>query len=60
MTTLLGAPGSFAVSWVTYKLAYPAENGGFRLTAFLVGIIIAMLLIAVCVGVTGRRGHTSR
>ena len=59
MTILLGAIGSFVGSWVTYKLAYPAENGGFRLTAFLVGIIVAMVLIAIYVGVTGRGGRTS-
>ena len=60
MTILLGAIGSFVGSWATYKLAYPAENGGFRLTAFLVGIIVAMVLISVYVGITGRRGRAAR
>lgn len=61
MTILLGAIGSFAGSWVTYKLVYPSERGGFALTAFLVGIIIAVILIAIYVGISGKRGiNTTR
>jgi uncharacterized membrane protein YeaQ/YmgE (transglycosylase-associated protein family) len=56
VTILLGAIGSFAGSWVTYKLVYPSEGSGFALTAFLVGIIIAVILIAIYVGITGKRG----
>ncbi|HEY2085014.1 MAG TPA: GlsB/YeaQ/YmgE family stress response membrane protein [Mycobacterium sp.] len=59
VTILLGAIGSFAGSWVTYKLVYPSEGGGFALTAFLVGIIIAVILIAIYVGVTGKRGSNT-
>lgn len=60
MTTLLGAIGSFAGSWVTYRLVSTPNQGKFDLTAFLVGIIFAVILIAVYVGLTGRRGASSR
>jgi uncharacterized membrane protein YeaQ/YmgE (transglycosylase-associated protein family) len=60
MTILLGAAGSFIGSWVTYRLAYATDNGRFELTAFLIGIIVAIVLIAIYVGVTGRRGTKIR
>ena len=60
MTILLGAIGSFGGSWVTYRLISTANQGKFELTAFLVGIIVAVVLIAVYVGITGRRGTTTR
>jgi uncharacterized membrane protein YeaQ/YmgE (transglycosylase-associated protein family) len=56
MTILLGAIGSFVGSWVTYRLISTANQGKFELTAFLVGIIVAVILIAIYVGITGRRG----
>jgi uncharacterized membrane protein YeaQ/YmgE (transglycosylase-associated protein family) len=56
MTILLGAIGSFAGSWVTYRLISTANQGKFELTAFLIGIIVAVILIAIYVGITGRRG----
>jgi uncharacterized membrane protein YeaQ/YmgE (transglycosylase-associated protein family) len=56
MTILLGAIGSFAGSWITYRLISTANQGKFELTAFLVGIIVAVILIAIYVGLTGRRG----
>jgi uncharacterized membrane protein YeaQ/YmgE (transglycosylase-associated protein family) len=60
MTILLGAIGSFVGSWVTYRLISTANQGKFELTAFLVGIIVAVILIAIYVGLTGRRSTTSR
>jgi uncharacterized membrane protein YeaQ/YmgE (transglycosylase-associated protein family) len=60
MTILLGAIGSFAGSWVTYRLISTANQGKFELTAFLVGIIVAVILIAIYVGITGRRGTRTR
>jgi uncharacterized membrane protein YeaQ/YmgE (transglycosylase-associated protein family) len=59
MTIVLGALGSFIGTWVTYKLGYTNENGGWQVIPFLVGIIVAIILIAIYVGVVGRRG-TSR
>jgi uncharacterized membrane protein YeaQ/YmgE (transglycosylase-associated protein family) len=55
MTILLGATGSFIGSWITYRLISTANQGKFELTAFLVGIIVAVILIAIYVGITGRR-----
>jgi uncharacterized membrane protein YeaQ/YmgE (transglycosylase-associated protein family) len=53
---VLGALGSFLGSWLTYKLGYSNSNGGWEVIPFLVGIIVAIILIAIYVGVTGRRG----
>jgi uncharacterized membrane protein YeaQ/YmgE (transglycosylase-associated protein family) len=60
MTILLGAIGSFIGSWVTYRLVSTPNQGKFELTAFLVGIIVAVVLIAIYVGITGRRGTRTR
>jgi uncharacterized membrane protein YeaQ/YmgE (transglycosylase-associated protein family) len=55
MTVLLGAVGSFLGTWVSYKLGYSNQNGGFKIIPFLVGIVIACVLIAVYLGASGRR-----
>jgi uncharacterized membrane protein YeaQ/YmgE (transglycosylase-associated protein family) len=60
MTILLGALGSFIGSWVTYSLGYSNENQGFAIIPFLVGIIVAIVLIAIYLGITGRRGTSVR
>lgn len=64
MTILLGALGSFLGAWVTYNLfGYDNQNGGFEIIPFLVGIIVAILLIAAYLGITGKRssrGNTVR
>jgi uncharacterized membrane protein YeaQ/YmgE (transglycosylase-associated protein family) len=60
MTILLGAVGSFLGTWVSYKLGYSNQNGGFKIIPFLVGVIFAVLLIAGYLGIAGRRGATSR
>lgn len=56
MTIALGALGSFLGSWLTYQLGYTNSNGGFEIIPFLVGIVVAIVLIAIYVGVTGKRG----
>jgi uncharacterized membrane protein YeaQ/YmgE (transglycosylase-associated protein family) len=56
MTVVLGAVGSFLGTWVTYKLGYSNQNGGFKIIPFLVGIIFAVVLIAGYLGITGKRG----
>ncbi|MGE2715897.1 GlsB/YeaQ/YmgE family stress response membrane protein [Mycolicibacterium litorale] len=56
MTVALGALGAFIGSWLTYQLGYSNANGGFEIIPFLVGIIVAIVLIAIYVGVTGKRG----
>ena len=60
MTILLGVVGSFLGTWVSYKLGYSNQNGGFKIIPFLVGVIFAVILIAGYLGITGRRGSTTR
>lgn len=60
MTILLGAVGSFLGTWLTYKLGYSNSNGGFEIIPFLVGIIVAVVLIAAYLGITGKRSNTVR
>jgi uncharacterized membrane protein YeaQ/YmgE (transglycosylase-associated protein family) len=55
MTVVLGAIGSFLGTWVSYKLGYSNQNGGFKIIPFLVGVIFAIVLIAAYLGITGRR-----
>ncbi|BBY18450.1 GlsB/YeaQ/YmgE family stress response membrane protein [Mycolicibacterium litorale] len=56
MTIVLGALGAFVGSWLTYQLGYSNSNGGFEFIPFLVGIIVAIVLIMIYVGITGKRG----
>ena len=60
MTIVLGALGSFIGSWVTYQFGYHNANGGFKILPFVVGIVVAAILIAIYVSITGRRGTTVR
>jgi uncharacterized membrane protein YeaQ/YmgE (transglycosylase-associated protein family) len=57
MTIALGAVGAFLGSWLTYNLGYTNSNGGWAVIPFLVGIITAVILIAIYLGVTGRRSQ---
>ena len=54
MTVLLGAVGSFLGTWITYQVGYANSNGGFAIIPFLVGIVVAVVLIAGYLAVTGR------
>ena len=56
MTVILGALGSFIGAWATYQMGYHNANGGWQVIPFLVGVIVAIVLIAIYVGITGRRG----
>jgi uncharacterized membrane protein YeaQ/YmgE (transglycosylase-associated protein family) len=57
MTIVLGILGSLIGSWVCYNLfGYQNEGGGWAVIPFLVGIIVAVVLIAIYLGITGRRG----
>jgi uncharacterized membrane protein YeaQ/YmgE (transglycosylase-associated protein family) len=60
MTIVLGALGSFIGTWLTYQLGYSNSNGGWEVIPFIVGIVVAIVLIAIYVAVTGRRGTTVR
>ena len=59
VTVVLGAIGSFLGTWVSYKLGYSNQNGGFKIIPFLVGIVFAVVLIAAYLGITGRKKTTS-
>jgi uncharacterized membrane protein YeaQ/YmgE (transglycosylase-associated protein family) len=54
MTILLGAVGAFLGSWISYQVGYTNASGGFAIIPFLVGIVIAVLLIAIYLAITGR------
>jgi uncharacterized membrane protein YeaQ/YmgE (transglycosylase-associated protein family) len=56
MTIVLGILGSLIGSWVTYQVGYSNSNGGWAFVPFLVGVVVAIVLIALYVGITGRRG----
>lgn len=56
MTIVLGILGSLIGSWVTYQVGYSNANGGWAFVPFLAGVVVAIVLIALYVGITGRRG----
>jgi uncharacterized membrane protein YeaQ/YmgE (transglycosylase-associated protein family) len=58
VTVILGSVGSFLGTWVSYKLGYSNQNGGFKIIPFLVGVIFAVVLIAAFLGITGRRNKS--
>jgi uncharacterized membrane protein YeaQ/YmgE (transglycosylase-associated protein family) len=60
VTVVLGAIGSFLGTWVSYKLGYSNQNGGFKIIPFLVGIVFAVVLIAAYLGITGRKKTSTR
>ena len=60
MTIVLGVLGSLIGSWVTYKLGYTNANGGFEFIPFIVGVVVAIILIAIYLAVTGKRGTRVR
>lgn len=60
MTIVLGVLGSFLGSWLTYQFGYTNSNGGFEIIPFLVGIVIAVVLIAIYLAATGRRNQVHR
>lgn len=56
MTIVLGILGSLIGSWVTYQVGYSNSNGGWAVIPFLVGVVVAVILIGIYVAVIGRRG----
>jgi uncharacterized membrane protein YeaQ/YmgE (transglycosylase-associated protein family) len=54
MTIVLGVLGSFIGTWVTYHLGYSNANGGFAFIPFIVGVVVAIVLIALYLAITGR------
>lgn len=60
MTIVLGALGSLIGSWLTFQFGYSNANGGFAIIPFVVGIVVAAVLIAGYLAITGRRSGVSR
>ncbi|KAA1251640.1 GlsB/YeaQ/YmgE family stress response membrane protein [Mycobacterium simiae] len=61
MTILLGIAGSFIGSWICYNVFdYQNQGGGWAVVPFLVGILVAVVLIAIYLGVTGRSRRARR
>jgi uncharacterized membrane protein YeaQ/YmgE (transglycosylase-associated protein family) len=60
MTIVLGVLGSFIGTWVTYQFGYRNENGGFEIIPFLVGVVVAIILISIYIAITGPRRTTVR
>lgn len=58
MTILLGIVGSFLGSWTTAQFGYHNANGGFAILPFIVGVVVAAVLIAIYVAMAGRRDNT--
>jgi len=58
MTVLLGAVGGLIGSAVTSQLGYHNANGGIAWIPFLVGVVVAVILIAIYQALTGRRSRT--
>ncbi len=56
MTVALGVVGAFLGSWLTSLFGYTNANGGFAIIPFIVGIVVAVVLIALYTSVTGRHG----
>jgi len=54
ITILLGIVGSFLGSWITTQFGYHNANGGFAILPFVVGIVVAAVLIGIYVAITGR------
>lgn len=52
MTIVLGIVGALVGSWITSALL---DRTGFNWIALIVGIVVAIVLIAVYLGVTGKR-----
>lgn len=55
MTIVLGILGSLIGSWAVYQVGYNNGNGGFEIIPFLVGIVVAAVLIVIYGNVAGKR-----
>lgn len=56
MTVVLGIAGALIGSWLTGLVGYSNSNGGFAIIPFVVGVVVAIVLIAIYTAMSGRRG----
>ena len=59
MTIVLGALGGLAGSGIASLFGYKNASGGFAWIPFLIGIVCAIVFIAIYIGVTGRGKTTT-
>ncbi|OBB57631.1 transglycosylase [Mycobacterium sp. 852013-51886_SCH5428379] len=55
ITVVLGAVGALLGSWISNEM-FGTGDKMFSPIPFLIGLVVAVILIAIYVGVTGRRG----
>lgn len=55
MTILLGILGSAIGSWLVSAVGYSNSTGGIAWTAVLAGVVVAAVLIAIYLSLTGRK-----
>jgi uncharacterized membrane protein YeaQ/YmgE (transglycosylase-associated protein family) len=55
MTIVLGALGGLIGSWVASAFGYHNANGGIAWIPLIVGVVVAVVLIAIWEAVRGRR-----
>ncbi|MCK0177089.1 GlsB/YeaQ/YmgE family stress response membrane protein [Mycolicibacterium sp. F2034L] len=55
ITVALGAVGALLGSWISNEM-FGTGDKMFSPIPFLIGLVVAVILIAIYVGVTGRRG----
>lgn len=55
MTIVLGILGSAIGSWLVSAVGYKNSSGGIAWLAVLAGVVVAAILIAIYMSMTGRR-----
>ena len=56
MTIALGVVGSLVGAWIAYELFNYTDVSLWRPVPFLIGLVVAIILVALYVAITGRRG----
>ena len=57
MTIVLGILGSAIGSWLVSQFGYKNASGGIAWIAVLAGVVVAAILIAISLSMTGRKGR---
>ncbi|WP_286966356.1 MULTISPECIES: GlsB/YeaQ/YmgE family stress response membrane protein [Arsenicicoccus] len=57
MTIVLGILGSAIGSWLVSQFGYNNASGGIAWIAVLAGVVVAAILIAIYLSMTGRKGR---
>lgn len=57
MTIALGILGSAIGSWLVSQFGYKNASGGIAWIAVLAGVVVAAILIAIYLSMTGRKGR---